>query len=78
MNSMPRSHFNASDWRALALLLVGWFALPLLLGTGARIPLNDDWAYAHTVKTLLDTGEFRRPSWTWVPALTHTAPHIAR
>ncbi len=54
-------------------MLAGWFALPLLLGTSAQIPLNDDWAYAHTVTTLLQTGEFRRPSWTWVPALTHTA-----
>jgi hypothetical protein len=70
---MPRSRFDARDWRALALLWAGWFALPLLVGTGAEIPLNDDWAYAHTVKTLLETGEFRRPSWTWVPALTHTA-----
>lgn len=70
---MPRSGFDARDGRALGLLLAGWFALPLLVGTGAEIPLNDDWAYAHTVKTLLDTGEFRRPSWTWVPALTHTA-----
>jgi len=67
------NRFDARDVRALALLLAGWFALPLLLGTGAPIPLNDDWAYAHTVRTLLETGEFRRPSWTWVPALTHTA-----
>jgi 4-amino-4-deoxy-L-arabinose transferase-like glycosyltransferase len=68
----PRIRFDARDWRVLALVLAGWFALPLLLGTGAQIPLNDDWAYAHTVTTLLQTGEFRRPSWTWVPALTHT------
>jgi hypothetical protein len=72
-DSQARIRFDARDWRALALLLAGWFALPLLLGTGARIPLNDDWAYAHTVRTLLESGEFRRPSWTWVPALTHTA-----
>ena len=75
MNSEPRSstRFESRDWTALALLLAGWFALPLLLGTGAPIPLNDDWAYAQTVRTLLETGEFRRPSWTWVPAITHTA-----
>ena len=72
-DTISRRGFDARDWRALALLLAGWFALPLLLGTGAQIPLNDDWAYAHTVRTLLETGEFRRPSWTWVPALTHTA-----
>ncbi len=72
-DSTPRIAFDARDWRALALLLAGWFVLPLLVGTGAKIPLNDDWAYAHTVQTLLETGEFRRPSWTWVPALTHTA-----
>jgi hypothetical protein len=69
----PRVRFDARDWRTLALLLAGWFALPLLIGTSADIPLNDDWAYAHTVRTLLETGEFRRPSWTWVPSLTHTA-----
>jgi hypothetical protein len=74
LSSEPtRIRFEARDWWALALLLAGWFALPLLLGTSAPIPLNDDWAYAHTVTTLLETGEFRRPSWTWVPALTHTA-----
>ncbi len=73
MEQQALVRFDARDWRALALLLAGWFALPLLLGVGAEIPLNDDWAYAHTVRTLLETGEFRRPSWTWVPAITHTA-----
>ncbi len=65
--------FTASDWRVLACLLAAWLLAPLLLGTGLEIPLNDDWAYAHVVRTWLETGEFRRPSWTWVPAITHTA-----
>lgn len=69
----PPTPFTARDWRALALLGLGWLALPLLLGTDAEIPLNDDWAYAYVVRTLLETGVFQRPSWTWVPALTHTA-----
>ena len=69
MENRSPVRFDTRDWRALALLLAGWFALPLLVGTGAEIPLNDDWAYAHTVRTLLETGEFRRTSWTWVPAI---------
>ena len=73
MENRSPVRFDARDWRTLTLLLAGWFALPLLIGTGAEIPLNDDWAYAQTVRTLLETGEFRRPSWTWVPAITHTA-----
>lgn len=38
-----------------------WF---LAASPRAEIPLNDDWAYAQTVRTLLETGRLRVSDWT--------------
>lgn len=54
------------------LLIALWvFALALVNPTG-DFPLNDDWSFAHAVKALLDTGEFRPTGWTSMTLLMQT------
>ncbi|MFQ5697641.1 MAG: glycosyltransferase family 39 protein [Myxococcota bacterium] len=59
-----------ADWIALACLAGLWTIPLLLIGTHGDFPLNDDWAYARTVRALVTTGRFERVPWTWVPLVT--------
>jgi len=45
-------------------ITVVWAVLVALAGPVGDFPLNDDWAYGWTVKTLLDTGSFQLSDWT--------------
>lgn len=56
-----------------ALLSVLWWLPTLWIGTAGEFPISDDWAYAHTVEVLLETGRFERPAWTWAPSMTNVA-----
>lgn len=58
------------DWIAVAVLSGLWLIPLWLIGTQGDFPLNDDWAYARTVRELVSTGHFMRVPWTWVPLVT--------
>lgn len=60
----------------LALTLLAWLPVAVL-GVGGDFPLNDDWAYARTVETWLETGRFARPSWTWAPSFSNALVGVA-
>ncbi len=47
-----------------ALITVVWCAMVLLVNPVGDFPLNDDWAYGWSVKTLLATGEYQLSDWT--------------
>ena len=49
--------------RGLLLLSLAFWGAVLLLRPFADIPNNDDWAYAFTVRTLLETGRLRLSDW---------------
>jgi hypothetical protein len=65
-------HARESGWRhtptsglMMALLIVAiWMVVALLIDPRGEFPLNDDWAYAAAVKTLLGGGGIRLPGWT--------------
>ncbi len=59
------------DWIACLLLSAAWIATAAWLGIDGEFPVSDDWAYAHTVRVLHETGRFERLEWTWVPMLTN-------
>jgi len=59
------------DGGLLALLLVVWAALCLLAAPFGEFPLNDDWSYAATVKTLVEQGRYVPGDWTSMPLLLH-------
>lgn len=46
-------------------------------GAGGEFPVADDWAYAHAVRSWLETGHMERLPWTWVPLWTHAALGVA-
>lgn len=58
--------------RLATVILSGLWAVPLVvIGIHGEFPLNDDWAYARTTQTLLETGRFARDAWTFAPILTN-------
>ena len=50
----------------LALCAV-WLGMTLLVHPVGEFPLNDDWSYTRTVRTLVDEGELRICGWMSVP-----------
>ena len=60
------------DLLSMAALLLGFTALMLIVPPWRDFPINDDWAYAHQVRSLLH-GEFTRHPWTQAAGLTHAA-----
>lgn len=47
----------------IAILALVWLAMIILVNPLGDFPLNDDWAYAQSVKDFLDTGNFVLPGW---------------
>ena len=60
-----------ADLLACLALTALWWLPALWIGVSGEFPINDDWAYAHTVQVLIETGHFERPAWTWAPSLTN-------
>lgn len=55
---------------SLAVLALGWIAAAILVNPVAEVPLNDDWAYSHVVRTLVEQGRFEFTDWQSMPLLT--------
>jgi hypothetical protein len=56
----------SSGWTTVLLIFAVWIVAALLIDPRGEFPLNDDWAYAAAVKTLLSGGGIRLPGWTTV------------
>jgi len=56
--------------RSLAVLALGWLVAAALVNPVAEVPLNDDWAYSHVVRTLIDEGRLEFTDWQSMPLLT--------
>src|SRR5689334_10088256 len=68
MNKETRQTFfflqaNA-DLTNICLITILWVFMVILVNPIGDFPLNDDWAYGWTVKTLLETGSFVLSDWT--------------
>ena len=58
---------------SLAVLLLAVYALWFLAASPqAEFPLNDDWAYAQTVRHLLATGQLHISEWAAPPVIVQT------
>ena len=53
-----------TDLIIIGFIILFWLLLVILVNPIGNFPLNDDWAYAWTVKTLITTGQFRLSDWT--------------
>jgi hypothetical protein len=56
----------SSGWTMVLLIVAVWIVVALLIDPRGEFPLNDDWAYAAAVKTLLGGGGIRLSGWTTV------------
>lgn len=52
------------DTKNILLIISTWLAIIILVNPIGDFPLNDDWAYGWSVKTLLETGDFQLSDWT--------------
>jgi hypothetical protein len=55
---------RGADVRNLLLLALGWAAFVLIITPQHEYPICDDWAYAGSVRQMLDTGTFQMPDWS--------------
>lgn len=54
----------SNDTIIVFLIIIFWIGLIFLVNPIGNFPLNDDWAYGWTVKTLLETREYQLSDWT--------------
>ncbi len=76
MNSgMARSNFSSmhacflslktfGDWKNLSILTLVWIVMIILVNPIGDFPLNDDWAYAIGVRSVLEQGSFQIPGFS--------------
>jgi hypothetical protein len=55
---------NNADSINICFIAFVWFLMITLVNPIGNFPLDDDWAYGWTVKTLLETGRFQLSDWT--------------
>lgn len=63
---------RSPDRRALAALLAIQLAITLVVRPRGEFPVNDDWAFAHSVGWLLDEGRVRLSDWIAMNLLPQT------
>lgn len=61
---------KSKDLFALLFLILFWAALLLISNISGNFPLNDDWSYAYSVKTLLEQGKIELTGWVSMPIVT--------
>jgi hypothetical protein len=61
-----------NDRRSLALLLAAQLAIVAIVQPRGEFPLNDDWAYAHSVQWLLGEHRIRLSDWIAMNLLPQT------
>jgi len=54
---------TASEGRCLVLLLLVQLLMMVIIQPAGNFPLNDDWAYSHSVEWLLSEGRIRLSDW---------------
>ena len=58
---IPR--LNNTDFINIIIIASIWIFMLFLVNPIGNFPLNDDWAYAESVKHFLETGDFELPGW---------------
>lgn len=60
-----------SELTGLSFLLGAWLVLLLIIGYAGNFAQNDDWAYALTTRTLVETGSLKLDNWVATNLLTN-------
>lgn len=69
----PLSHVMDRPWVYPTLLGLAFLLSAAFVGVDGDFPLNDDFAYAYSTRTYLETGRFERLAWTYTPIVSHVA-----
>jgi hypothetical protein len=69
---LPQPVVVKSDLANILIIGTIWIAMTVLVNPIGNFPLNDDWAYGWTVKTFLETGEYRLSDWSAANLLPQT------
>ena len=64
---------HRADLLACAGLCALWLIPIAIVGIHGDFPISDDFAYAFSTRTLVETGRIERLAWTWVPLVSHVA-----
>ena len=60
---IPIIQLSKADKINIAIITFIWAIAVISVNPIGDFPLNDDWAYAQSVKSLLETGKFELPGW---------------
>src|SRR5262245_24991466 len=72
IRSFPSGRIPEGSSADIAILGAIWFASLLIVRPIGNFPLNDDWAFARTVKDFVETGKYSPSAWAAMPLLTQT------
>ncbi|MBL8568751.1 MAG: hypothetical protein JNK84_06660 [Phreatobacter sp.] len=67
-----RTRWERADWRNIAMLAAVWIAAIFIVDPRGEFPLVDDWAWAASVRALVDEGTLRLSDWAAGNLITHT------
>jgi len=70
---MTMNDDGSSSRREAVVLFAAWLLLAAVVNPAGPFPLNDDWAYARSVVTWLETGELEFTDWGAMTLFGHVA-----
>lgn len=62
--------FRSSDIKIISAIILFWIVLVLLVNVRGNFPLNDDWSYSYSVKTLVEDGKLELTGWISMPVIS--------
>jgi len=62
--------FHSSDIKIISAIILFWIILVLLVNVRGNFPLNDDWSYSYSVKTLVEEGKLELTGWVSMPVIS--------
>jgi 4-amino-4-deoxy-L-arabinose transferase-like glycosyltransferase len=71
--AVPECNTWKDDCLCVLLLVLAWISATILVDPVGEFPLNDDWAFASVVRTLVQTGELHIPGWAAMNLIAQVA-----
>ncbi len=61
---------QSKDIKLLSSIILFWIVLVLIVDVRGNFPLNDDWSYSYSVKTLVEEGKLELTGWVSMPVIS--------
>jgi hypothetical protein len=62
--------FQSKDIKLLSSIILFWIVMVLLVDVHGNFPINDDWSYSYSVKTLVEDGKLEFTGWISMPVIS--------